>query len=114
MGQIRKHGNCYWIRYYRDGRRYEENAGAKHGDAVDLLRKREGDISNGVPVTPKLAKITFEDAARDAVSEFTSSGKRSLVVFTRRIDKHLLPCFQYRRLSMITTGDCSTGRTCRS
>ena len=105
MGQIRKHGNCYWIRYYRDGRRYEENAGAKHGDAVDLLRKREGDISNGVPVTPKLAKITFEDAARDAVSEFTSSGKRSLVVFTRRIDKHLLPCFQYRRLSMITTGD---------
>ncbi len=105
MGQIRKHGNRYWIRYYRDGKRYEENAGAKHGDAVDLLRNREGDISKGVPVSPKLAKVTFNDAATDAITEFTSTGKRSLVVFQRRIDKHLLPYFGFRRLSTITTGD---------
>ena len=26
MGQIRKRGGVYWIRYYRDGQRYEESA----------------------------------------------------------------------------------------
>ena len=26
MGEIRKRGGVYWIRYYRDGRRIEESA----------------------------------------------------------------------------------------
>lgn len=26
MGQLRKRGDIWWIRYYRNGRRYEESA----------------------------------------------------------------------------------------
>lgn len=52
MGQIRKRGRVYWIRYYSAGRRIEESAGtAKYDEARDLLRTRDGDISKGVPVT---------------------------------------------------------------
>ena len=46
MGQIRKRYNTYFIRYYRNGRRYEESThSSRKQDAVDLLRVREGNIA---------------------------------------------------------------------
>jgi hypothetical protein len=54
MGEIRKRGGKYWIRYYRNGVRHEESS---HSDkkevARDLLRRREGAIADGIPVTAK-------------------------------------------------------------
>jgi hypothetical protein len=54
MGMIRLRGNKYWIKYYRDGKPYEESVdkvlgrrGCSHKDAKDLLRKREGAIADG-------------------------------------------------------------------
>jgi len=37
-------------------------------DAVDLLRRREGKIAEGVPVTPKVVRVTFEDAVADLLT----------------------------------------------
>ena len=48
MGQIRKRGDVYWIRYYRAGKLHEESArsGTKQA-AIDLLKIREGDDRQG-------------------------------------------------------------------
>jgi hypothetical protein len=66
MGQIRKRGGVYWIRYYRNGRRFEESARTdKWETARDLLRTKEGQIANGLPVSTKIGRLRFEDAAAD-------------------------------------------------
>ena len=61
MGQLRKRGNIWWLRYYRDGRRHEESShSTKKGDAERLLRIREGDVAKGLPVSLKLGRLRFE------------------------------------------------------
>jgi hypothetical protein len=51
MGQIRKRGKFYQIRFYRNGLRIEENTKlTKYDEARTLLNQREGDIANGVPL----------------------------------------------------------------
>ena len=45
---VRKRGGVWWIRYDRDGRRFEESARTdKWEKARDLLKVREGDIAKG-------------------------------------------------------------------
>lgn len=118
MGEIRqptyrakdgttKTSAVWWIRYYRDGRRYEESSKSKKkGDAIDLLRLREGDISKGLPVTPKIAKLTFKDATDDVVNDYKVNGKRSIDGVERRLRLHLLPYFgATRKMTGITTAD---------
>lgn len=106
MGQIRKRGNIYWIRYYSNGRRIEESSeSSKWDDARDLLRTREGDISKGVPVTAASTKLTFDAAAADVVTDYTTNKKRSTAEVERRIKLHLTPFFKGRKLSSITSTD---------
>ena len=47
-------------------------------DATDLLRRREGDSARGLPVTPKVGRVTFEEAAADLLNDDRANGKRSL------------------------------------
>lgn len=54
MGEIKLRGNKRWIRYYRDGKRYEESVDKELGiknatktDAKKLLAKREGSVAEG-------------------------------------------------------------------
>jgi hypothetical protein len=80
MGQIRKRGKFYQIRYYRNGQRIEGSTGhTKYDDARDLRKKREGAIADGVPLTAKSTRLTFDDAATDVVHDYTSmaSGQKS-------------------------------------
>ena len=57
----------YWIRYTRAGKSYNESSGSKRkADARTLLQEREGDIVRGKPVTPKIGKTTFDEAAADS------------------------------------------------
>jgi len=106
MGQLKKRGNVWWIRYYRDGRRYEESSrSTKEGDARRLLRLREGDIERGLPVSPKIGRLRFEEAAQDLLNDYRTNGKRTLGDVERRIDLHLRPHFGHRRMASITTAD---------
>jgi hypothetical protein len=78
MGQIRKRGAYYQIRYYRNGQRIEESTGlTKYDEARDLLKTREGDIAKGAPITARSTRLTFDDAVKDVVSDYTVNGKRS-------------------------------------
>ncbi len=55
MGQIRKRGAFYQIRYYRNGQRIEESTGkTRYDEARALLKKREAAIADGVPITAKV------------------------------------------------------------
>lgn len=106
MGELRQRGNVWWIRYYRDGRRYEESARTdKYDTARDLLKRREGDIANGVPVSPKIGRLKFDDAAKDLLNDYKVNGKKTHDDVKRRIDLHLEPFFRGRRLTTITTAD---------
>src|SRR5262249_30131443 len=92
MGEVKRRGRIWWIRYYRDGRRFEESSESeRYTDAVDLLKSREGEIVRGVPVSPKITRYRFEDAAADIEAEYIANGRRSLAHLQRRIRKHLKP-----------------------
>lgn len=106
MGQIRKRGGVYWIRYYRNGRRFEESARTdSYKVAADLLKTYEGDIAKGMPMSAAIGRLRFEDAAADVQADYRINGKRSLHDLTIRIDKHLSPYFAGRRMNSITTAD---------
>ena len=106
MGELKQRGKIWWIRYYRAGKRYEESSGSeKKGAAIDLLKIREGDSARGVPVTPKIGRLRFEEAATDLVNDYKTNARKSLDEAQRRIDKHLTPFFGGRRMSVITTAD---------
>src|SRR2546425_11683905 len=104
MGELRKRGHVWWIRYYRNGRRFEESAETeKYETARDLLKTREGAVANGIPITTASTRLTFDEAARDVVTDYTVNAKRSKAELERRIVLHLTPVFGARRLSAITT-----------
>jgi integrase len=107
MGQIRKRGGVYWIRYYRDGERLEESARtAKWEDARDLLKSREGDVADGRPVSPKAGRLRFEDAAADMLTDYLINKKRSYNNLKNTIIEGALePWFRGRRMRDITTVD---------
>lgn len=105
MGQLRKRGKVWWIRYYRNGRRFEESAGKRsYDEARDLLKLREGDIAKGAAVTSKIGRLRFDAAAEDLKADYRINGKRSLEHVERHIDrlaKHFGGC----RMSEITGAD---------
>ena len=106
MGELKQRGQVWWIRYYRDGRRHEESSrSTKEGDARRLLRLREGDIERGLPVSAKIGRLRFEEAAQDLLNDYRTNGKRSLKDVQRRLDLHLLPYFGRRRMTAITTAE---------
>jgi hypothetical protein len=71
MGAIRKRGKILWIRYSRGGKRFEESTGsAKEADAKRLLKLREGDIERGAPVTPRMSRLTVNEAITALLTEY--------------------------------------------
>lgn len=92
----------YWVKYSRNGKAYAESSESDlRGVAKTLLAKREGAIADGKPVTNK--KVTFADAAKDLLADYTTNKKRSHVVVKRRVVKHLTPFFEGWRMGDITT-----------
>jgi hypothetical protein len=58
MGMTYQRGAVWWVKYYRNGRPIRESSGStKEGDAIQLLKIREGDIAHGLPVNPKLNRF---------------------------------------------------------
>ena len=51
------------IRYYRNGQRFEESSPARRRALPSTcLKIREGDGAHGLPVTPKMGRLRFEEA----------------------------------------------------
>lgn len=98
-----RESNVFWVKYSRGGKSYAESSESERkADAKRLLQRLEGDIVRGKPITPKIGRLTFEDAAKDLLADYTTNGKRSYAVVERRVRKHLTPFFAGRRMSEIT------------
>lgn len=64
VGMIYKRGKTYWIKYYRNGKPYRESTRShKETDAKRLLKRREGEISEG-----KLPGIYFDRVRFDELA----------------------------------------------
>lgn len=70
-----------------------------------MLRAREGDVEHGIPIDPKVGRVTFHEAAEDLLNDYKANRKRTYVDAKRRIDKHLAPFFGKKRMASITTSD---------
>src|SRR5262249_33696411 len=107
MGEIRKRGKVWFVRYYRDGRHYEESARtADYQVARDLLRDKEAEVAKGAPVSPRNSQYRFDDAARDLLLEYEVNKRRSARNLRTTIIKgHLMPWFRGRRMATITADD---------
>ena len=106
MGGVKRRGNIWWIRYSRNGKRYEESShSAQRQVANDLLKLRQGDIARGVPVTPKIGRFTFHDAVADLFNDYTANARRSARKAQGKVNNHLVPYFSGRRMAEISTAD---------
>lgn len=108
MGSIyrQKKSKYWWIKYYRNGRPCRESsASERESDARCLLRLRGGDLERGIAISPRVGRLTVDEAATDLVNDYRVNGKWSLPDLERRLQKHLLPFFGGRRLASLTTSD---------
>ena len=104
MGMIYKRGRIYWIKYYRNGKPYRESTrNTKEADAKRLLRKREGEISEGKLPGVYFDKVRFEDLAEDFLTDYRINGKRSTARAERTVRLHLAPFFGGMRATEVTT-----------
>ena len=90
MGELRQRGRIWWIRYYRNGRRFEESSHSeKWAEADRLLKDREGDIAKGMPITAAIGRLRFEEAAADMLTEYQINGRKSYKDVKHRIEDGL-------------------------
>jgi integrase len=72
-------GNTLWIKYYRHGKPYRESSKSeKPKDAERLLKRREGEIAEGKLPGIYFDKVTFDDLAKDLVTDYTVNGRDTL------------------------------------
>ncbi len=104
MGELKKRGNVWWVRYNRNGRRFEESSKSKlKQDAVRLLQLREGDVAKGIAVSPALHRVLVDDVVQDVINDYAANGKKTRADVDRRWTLHLKPVFGGRRVSSLTT-----------
>jgi integrase len=103
MGMIYKRGKRYWIKYYRNGKPYYESAKSKkESDAKRLLKKREGEISQGKIPGIYFDRVRFEELTEDFLTDYRINGKKSLKKAEGSVG-HLRDYFGGLRVTQITT-----------
>ena len=103
MGTIYKRGKTYWIQYYRNGKPYRESTTSKKEvDAKRLLKKREGEISEGKLPGVYFDRVRFDELAEDFLLDFKINQKKSLKRVEQCID-HLAETFEGVKVRDITT-----------
>jgi integrase len=103
---VYRRGKTFWLKYYRDGVPIRESAETtKEGEARKLLKRREGDVERGVPLSPKVGRVTVAEGLDGVIVDYTVNAMRSLAGMQRRVRKHLEPFFRGRRMSSVQTDD---------
>ncbi|MBW1915427.1 MAG: tyrosine-type recombinase/integrase [Deltaproteobacteria bacterium] len=103
MGSIYKRGKVYWIKYYRNGKPYRESTkGTKEADAKRLLKRREGEISQGKLPGIYFDRVRFDELAEDFLRDYRINKKKSLVRAEISVN-HLNKEFEGIRATEITT-----------
>ena len=103
MGHIYRRKGVLWIKYYRNGKPYYESS---HSDkkeiAVRLLKRREGEISEGKLPGVYFDKVTFEELAEDFLTDYRINGKDTLTKAERSV-KYLMETFGGMKAVSIST-----------
>ena len=103
MGSIYKRGQVYWIQYYRNGKPYRETTKSqKEADAKRLLKKREGEISDGKLPGIYFDRIRFDELAEGLIRDYRLNGRKSIDRVKQAI-VHLKETLQDERVTDITT-----------
>ena len=103
MGSIYKRGSVYWIQYYRNGKPYRESVKShKEADAKRLLKRREGEISEGKLPGIYFDKVRFDELAEGFFRNYRLSHRKSLVRAMLSVG-HLKRYFEGCRVPEITT-----------
>lgn len=105
MGSLYRRGQVWWIKYYVDGRPVRESARTeKETEARTLLKRREGAVASGVPVSPSAERLRVDYLLRELVNDYEVNGKRS-VDKARRCARRLSAAFGTRRAVSLTTAE---------
>jgi integrase len=79
MGTIYKRNKTYWIKYYRNGKPYYETSKSdKETDAKRLLKKREGEISEGKLPGIYFDKVVYGELKAELLTDYELNGRKSL------------------------------------
>ena len=63
MGMVYRRGNTFWLKFYRDGVPIRQSANTtKETEARKLLKRLEGEVERGVPLSPKVGRVTVAEA----------------------------------------------------
>jgi integrase len=99
-------GSIYWIQFSKNGHKIRESSGSENReDALRLLRKREGMLASGLPISQRTATIRMDELFADLTVDWQVNERRSVCDLVRRIDHHLLPFFGSIKAERITTAD---------
>jgi len=96
-------GSIYWIKYYSNGKPHRESS---HSDKITkaerLLKKRQGEISEGKLPGIYFDKVTFGELAEDFLTDYRINGKDTLSKAERSV-KYLKEFFGGMKATDITT-----------
>ena len=105
MGCIyrRKRSRCYWIKYYRNGKPYQESTHSKKIEvARRLLNLREGEISQGRIPGICFERTLFDELADDLLTDYRIN-RRPSIDKTERSVRKLKKAWEGMKASSITT-----------
>jgi integrase len=105
-GKAIRLGLVWWIQFSRGGRKIRESSGSsRREDAILLLRKREGQVATGLPVSQKTGTVKMDELLQDEITDWKVQERRSIPDLQHRTDCHILPFFGGTRAERITTAD---------
>jgi integrase len=103
MGSIYKRGSIFWIKYYRNGKPYRESSKSiQITKAQKFLKKREGEISEGKLPGIYFDKVSFDELAKDYITDYKVNGRDTLAKAERCV-KYLKKNFGGLKVTEITT-----------
>jgi integrase len=103
MGHVYKRNKTYWIKYYRNGKPYFESSGSKkETEAKTLLKKREGEISQGKLPGIYFDRLRFDELKENFLPDYRINQKKSLIR-AERSSGHLTKFLDGIRVTEINT-----------
>jgi integrase len=79
LGRLFQRGRVWWIEYWFRGEQHRESSHSeRERDAVNLLRRRQGEMGRGRIVGPNAERLTFEDLDRMVVEDYELNGRKSV------------------------------------
>ncbi len=103
MGSIYRRGKVWWIKYYQNGKPFRESTeSSKKMVAAELLKRREGEISQGKIPGINFDRILFDELAEDFIRDYRINGRKSIAKAKRSV-KHLEKTFKGVSVTRITT-----------